>query len=249
MDPSNYQSFEDLFDEIENSSIKKIRGQELACISKLAFYNGTKLKEIPELQVRDVVNQVGNVLKSIKKFKKEIILTDESISAIQKHIVDMQKKNPRLVMRRAPLFPSYKSEKTIREHLKEFDTKYSEIKSAGINCYVANNKMSFKRSGEFYKAGANKLRTTERQFRARANKKNIPSGQDVIDNRCADKIMSLYEEAENLIKNDKPSKQRAKEILKESQKTANKIQNKEKRNNYGSLIPLIRSLLSPYINN
>ena len=70
MDTRDFQSFVQLFDRMEADSSLKGAGRQLSCIAKLIFYCGVKEGEIPELTIRDVIDQDGNIIRVIRKFEK-----------------------------------------------------------------------------------------------------------------------------------------------------------------------------------
>ena len=120
MNTIDFQSFMQLFDRMEADSSLKGAGRQLACIAKLIFYCGVKEGEIPELTIRDVIDKDGNIIRVIRKFSKPIMLTDDIERCIAKHIDEMNTRNPSLVKRRSPLFPSYPNTRKIKRHLKTF---------------------------------------------------------------------------------------------------------------------------------
>lgn len=243
MNPSNFKSFINLFVQIKNTSIKKVAGRELACISKLVFYCGLQKNEIPALNVRDVLDNSGVVVNTISKFKKEVYLVEEVRTDIREYVKEMENRNPALVKKLKPLFPSYRTVKTLGRHWEEFNTNYNEIKRAGVNYHIAKHKTKSKTPGEFYKQGSKHHRISSRQFYSKVSGKQIPSGQQIIEDRCVDEIMRLFEQAETIDKHDPKGKRKAKKLLKEFQEAVNKIKNKETRNTYGSLITNLQDLL------
>ena len=131
MDTHDFQSFMQLFDRMETNSSLKGAGRQLACIAKLIFYCGIKEGEIPELTIRDVIDKDGKIIRIIRKFSKPIMLTDEIERCIAKHIEEMNIRNPSLVKRRSPLFPSYPNTRKIKRHLKSFGTTSHSNPSCG----------------------------------------------------------------------------------------------------------------------
>ena len=183
MNTIDFQSFMQLFDRMEADSSLKGVGKQLACIAKLVFYCGIKEGEIPELTIRDVIDKDGNIIRVIRKFGKPIMLTDEIERCIAKHIDEMNTRNPSLVKRRSPLFPSYPNTRKIKRHLKTFGTTHTQIHHAGIHYYYQKGLAAGRSKGWIYESGSKQKRISIRQFQAVALNSKIPAGVSV-DNRC-----------------------------------------------------------------
>ena len=173
-----------LFDRMEADTSLKGAGRQLACIAKLIFYCGIKEGEIPELIIRDVIDKDGKIIRVIRKFSKPIMLTDEIERCIAKHIDEMNTRNPSLVKRRSPLFPSYPNTRKIKRHLKTFGTTYMQIHHAGIHYYYQKGLAAGRSKGWIYESGSKQKRISIRQFQAVALNAKIPAGVS-IDNRCS----------------------------------------------------------------
>jgi len=193
MNTSDYQSFVQLFDQMETDLSLKSKGRQLACIAKLVFYCGVKEAEIPELTIRDVLDKNGNIIRVIGKFDKPITLTDELAECIARHIKEMGSRNPSFIKRRSLLFTAYPNTKKIKRHLKSFGTTYTQIHHAGIHYYYRKGLAAGRSKGWIYESGRKQKRISMRQFQAVATGNKIPAGVPV-DNRCADEIVRLYKE-------------------------------------------------------
>ena len=168
-----------LFDRMEADSSLKGAGRQLACIAKLMFYCGIKEGEIPELTIRDVIDKDGNIVRVIRKFKNPIMLTDEIERCIAKHIDEMNNRNPSLVKRRSPLFPSYRNTRKIKRHLKTFGTTHTQIHHAGIHYYYQKGLAAGRSKGWIYESGSKQKRISIRQFQAVALNSKIPAGVSI----------------------------------------------------------------------
>jgi hypothetical protein len=242
MNSSEWQSFAHLFDRMVTDSSLKGAGKQLACISNLVFYCGVQEGEIPELLIRDVLDNEGNIITEIHKFEKPIFLTDEVAESITRHIDEMSSRNPSLVKRRSPLFPAYQNTRKLRRHWKSFGTTYTQIHHAGIHYYNQIGLSAGELKGRIYESGSLQKRISERQFQAVALNQKIPPGRSV-DGRCVDEIWVLIEQAERMNKNDPNAKKEARRILAEFNKTVRKIRSADLRERYGSLRTNIDTLL------
>ena len=63
MNLSGWQSFGHIFDRMVIDPSLKGAGKQLACISKLVFYCGVQEREIPELLIRDVLDNEGDIIR------------------------------------------------------------------------------------------------------------------------------------------------------------------------------------------
>ena len=242
MNSIDFQSFVQLFDRIETDSSMKSAGKQLACISKLVFYCGVQEGEIPELLVRDVLHNDGNIIKVIHKFDKPIVLTDEVAESIARHIEEMGGRNPTLVKRWSPLFPAYRNTRKLRRHWKALGTTYIEIHHAGIHYYNRMGLTDGKPKGQIYETGGRQKRISERQFQAVALNSKIPDGRSV-DDRCIDEIVILMDQAGRINKKDPNAKMVARRILEKFDNAVRKMRSSELREQYGSLrFNLITSL-------
>jgi len=207
---------------------------QLACISKLVFYCGVQQGEIPELLIRDVLDNDGNIIRVIGKFAKEIFLTNQVAESIARHIEEMKRRNPSLVKRRSPLFPAYRNARKLRRHWKSFGITYTQIHHAGIQYYNHMRLAAGKPKGQIYESGRLQKRISERQFQAVVLNSKIPPGRSV-DDRCIYEILSLMEQAERINKKDPNFEIEARRILAKFDETVQKIRLSELREQYGSL--------------
>jgi hypothetical protein len=223
-----------LFDRMETDSSMRGAGMQLACISKLVFYCGVQQREIPELLIRDVLDNNGNIIKVIRKFDKPIVLEDEIAESIASHIDEMKRRNPSLVKRRSPLFPAYRNTKKLRRHWKSFGITYTQIHHAGIHYYNQKGLSAGELKGRIYETGSGQKRISERQFQAVALNSKIPAGRSV-DDQCIDVILSLMEQAERINTKNSNAQKEARRILAKFDETVQKIRLSELREQYGSL--------------
>jgi len=166
-----------LFEQIENTTLKGVKGNQLACISRLVFYCGLRRKEIPSLKIRDVIDRAGKIISSIRTFKKEIMLTDNMSTEMQKYINDLRKKSPSLVNRTSWLFPHYRNERQLHRHWQEFNIKYINILHAGIKYYYSTARSTKIDKKIIFAEGSRQLRVSERQFSAIVSGKIIQAGR------------------------------------------------------------------------
>jgi hypothetical protein len=230
----NFYNFMQLFDRMEADSSMKVAGKQLACISKLVFYCGIQQGEIPELLIRDVLDNDGNVIKVIRKFDKPIALTDEVAESIARHIKEMGGRNPSLVKRRSPLFPAYPNTRKIRRHWKSFGTTYTQIHQAGIHYYNQMGLVDSKPKGQVYETNSLQKRISKRQFQAVALNSKIPAGRSV-DGRCIDEILSLFDQAAHINKKDSEARKETQLILAKFDEIIQKIRSTGLRQQYASL--------------
>ena len=217
MDTSDFQSFMQLFDRMEADLSLKGAGRQLACIAKLIFYCGVKEGEIPELSIRDVIDKDGKIIRIIRKFSKPIMLTDDIERCIAKHIDEMNTRNPSLVKRRSPLFPSYPNTRKIKRHLKTYGTTHTQIHHAGIHYYYQKGLAAGRSKGWIYENGSKQKRISIRQFQAVALNSKIPAGVSV-DNRCVDEIIRIFDAAERMDKNGSNAKNETARLIKKYKK-------------------------------
>jgi hypothetical protein len=234
MSNTDHQSFMHLFDRMETDSSIMSAGKQLACISKLAFYCGVQQGEILKLLIRDVLDNGGNIIKVIRKFEKEIFLTREVAESIVVHIAEMGSRNPSLVKRRSPLFPSYPNTRKLKRHWKSFGITYLQIHHAGIHYYYQKGLAAGRSKGLIYETGGRQKRISARQFQAVALNAKIDDRKS-SDGRCVDEIMVLYEQAERLNKKDPNARRKALHILEKFDETIRKIRSGQLLEEYGSL--------------
>ena len=241
---TNYalQNFNQLIVRIETAPTLKFAGKQLACISKLVFFCGVQPPEIPKISIRDVIDNDGNTIRTISKFDKPIFLTDEVAESMDRHIKDMSGRNPTLVKRRSPLFPSYRNTRKLRRHWKSFGITYLQIHHVGIHYYYQMGLAAGRSKGQIYETGGRQKRISARQFQAVALNSKIPAGRSV-DERCVGEIMRLEEQAEQLNKKDPNARREAQIILKKFHETVRKIRSDELREEYGSLRSKLDGLL------
>jgi integrase len=238
---SDPQSLVQLFDRMETDSSMMFAGKQLACISKLVFYCGVQQGEITKLLIRDVIDNSGNIIREIHKFDKSIFLTDDVAEFINRHIAEMGNRNPTLVKRRSPLFPSYRNTRKLRRHWESFGVTYLQIHHAGIHYYYQMGLAAGKSKGRIYETGGLQKRISARQFQAIALNTKISDGKSV-DDRCVEEIMRLEEQAEHLNKKDPNARSEAQHILEKFDETVRKIQSDELREEYGSLRSILQNI-------
>ena len=186
-----------LFEQIENTSARGVKGNQLACISRLVFYCGLRRKEIPVLKIRDVIDKDGKIIRNIQTFRKEIILNDEMAAEIQKYINGLSKQNPSLTNQTSWLFPSYRNERQLHRHWKKFNVKHIDIFHAGIKYYYSAARNNGIDDKIIFTTGSRQLRISEREFSAIVYGKKIQVGK-TPDEQSSDKIMVLLARAENI---------------------------------------------------
>jgi len=243
---SHFSDYIELFEQIENTSKRAVKGKQLACISRLVFHCGVRRHQVPELKIGDVMDTTGNIIRSIQKFDKEINLTDEMAAEIQNYLNDLKKQNPTLTNQSDWLFPDYRSEKKLERHWDEFGTKYIDIFHAGIKNYYSDARKAGKDEKNIFADGSRQLRISEREFEAVAYDKKIPAGK-TIDETCIETIIRLLDQAERMKKSDPNSKQKATDILNEFEETVKKFKSKKSREKYEAFRPRFHDLLNPYI--
>ena len=243
MDTYDFQSFIQLFDRMETHSSLNDDGRQLACISKLVFYCGIKEGEIPELTIRDVNDQEGNIIRVIPKFGKPIMLTKEIERCIAKNIDEMNNRNPSLVKRRNPLFPAYRNTRKIKRHLKIFGTTHTQIHHAGIHYYYQKGLAAGRSKGWIYENGSRQKRISIRQFQAVALNSKIPAGVSV-DNRCVDEIIRIFDAAERLDKNDPNVNNVSANLIKKYKKVLECFRSKDLKKIYENELSRLESIFS-----
>ena len=63
---SSFKASCSFFDRMEADLSLKGIGKQLSCIAKLIFYCGVEGGEIPELTIRDVIDQDGKIIRVIR---------------------------------------------------------------------------------------------------------------------------------------------------------------------------------------
>ena len=247
MNTSDYQSFVQLFDQMEGDSSLKGAGRQLACIAKLVFYCGVKEGEIPELTIRDVLDKNEKIIMVIRKFDKPITLTDELAECIARHIKEMGSRNPSFVKRRSPLFPAYRNTRKIKRHLKTFGTTYTQIHHAGIHYYYRKGLAAGRSKGWIYKSGSRQKRISARQFQAVATGNKIPAGTS-IDKKCIRKILSIFDKAQTIQHDDPSAKYRASCLIDEYNQILQSIRSEYYRKLYEAELPTLQLTLAPFLN-
>ena len=237
------QSVMQLFDRMEADLSLKGIGKQLSCIAKLIFYCGVKEGEIPELSIRDVIDQDGKIIRVIRKFSKPIMLTDEIERSIARHIEEMNTRNPSLVKRRKPLFTSYPNTRKIKRHLKTLGTTYMQIHHAGIHYYYQKGLAAGRTKGWIYENGSRQKRISIRQFQAVALNAKIPAGLSV-DNRCVDEIIRIFDAAERLDKNVPGAKNETALLIKKYKKVLGRFRSKNLKKIYEKELSRLISMLS-----
>ena len=246
MDMSDLQSFVQLFDRMEADSSLKGTERQLTYIAKLVFYCGVKEGEIPELTIRDVIDNDGNIIRTIRKFDKPITLTDELAECIARHIKEMGSRNPSFVKRRSPLFPAYPNTKKIKRHLKTFGTTYTQIHHAGIHYYYRKGLEAGRSKGWIYKSGSRQKRISVRQFQAVALNSKIPAGVPV-DNRCIEEIVTILDGAERLDKNAADVKNKATQMIDEYKRVLKRFRSKTLKESYQKELLRLKATLAPFL--
>ena len=243
MDAVDFQSFIQLFDRMETHSSLKGIGKQLSCIAKLIIYCGVKEGEIPELSIRDVLDKDGKIIRVIPKFGKPIMLTDEIERCIAKHIDEMNTRNPSLVKRKSPLFPSYPNARKIKRHLKIFGTTHTQIHHAGIHYYYQKGIVAGRTKGWIYENGSKQKRISIRQFQAIALNSKIPAGVSV-DNRCIDEIIRIFDAAAHLNKNDPDAKKETALLIKKYKKVVQQLRSENLKKIYEKELSRLETILS-----
>ena len=237
----------DLFDRIETGLKTEFEGKQLACISKLVFYCGVQAKEIPELRIRDVVGKDGEIIRRIKvKGGRDINLNGAAFKAVQDYIADLRNRKPSLMQGQERLFPDYPNIDKLKRDWKRFGLNYRIIKEAGYVHYRDSEKKKGTSEALINKKGAEQLRVTTRQFRAVVTGNKIPAGVPV-DNRCADEIVRLYGEAQNLDKGAPDAAEIAHSIMERYEGCLNRIRRDEVRERYDGFRPRFVKMLRPYL--
>ena len=243
---SNF-SIDRLLQQIENTDKKKVSQPELSCITQLVYYSGIRQKEAIDLRVLDVVDANGDVKAIIRNKKiiidkEPIIFPDQARNAVKAYLTIMKSKNPILVMKRKPLFPTYRTDRTLRRHWELTNTKFSEIREGGIKSHFTREGLNHEVLEKIYKEGSKIYRISPRQFYAVIANKKIQSGQIVYDDRCIVRMLEAWEQIQKINCNSPSAKNDAIKILDEANEAFGKIRNPEHRNNYKSLIDHISNI-------
>jgi hypothetical protein len=106
--------------------------EQLVCITRLVYLCGIQRQEIPQLTVGDVLDQKGNVVNSISKFRKPLPLNEWGKAELSAQLEDLAERDPRLSEPSARLFPDYPNVKKLYRHWKKVGIFYWEILHEGI---------------------------------------------------------------------------------------------------------------------
>jgi site-specific recombinase XerD len=243
----NHLSINHLLQQIVKTDEKKVSQPELSCITQLVYYSGIRQKEIVDLRVLDVVDANGDVKTVIRNKiiitdKEPIIFPDQARNVIGAYLAIMESKNPILVMKRKPLFPTYRTDRTLRRHWEKIHIKFSEIREGGIKSHFTRESLNHDVLEKIYKEGSKIYRISPRQFYAVIANKKIQSGQIVYDDRCIVRMLEAWEQIQKINCNSPSAKNDAIKILDEANEAFGKIRNPEHRNNYESLIDHISNI-------
>ena len=106
--------------------------EQLVCITRLVYLCGIQRQEIPQLAVGDVLDQNGNVVNSISKFRKRLPLNEWGKAELRAQLEDLAERDPRLLEPGASLFPDYPNERKIHRHLKKAGLDFWNIRFEGM---------------------------------------------------------------------------------------------------------------------
>jgi hypothetical protein len=193
-----------------------------------------------------VADKNFNIIKTIKKFLKDIVIPDETAASIQHYVDDLKKLNPFLTKRRSPLFPSYLSERRLHRHWAAFDSKYIDILHAGINYYFLKALKSGETKKDIIDAGSIQLRISEREFEAVASNNKIPAGKS-IDDKCSENILELFEQAEHISNIDPRASSKAEAIMKKYERELKNFRSKTLFQSYREIRVDFERVLSPFL--
>jgi hypothetical protein len=235
----NSNEFDDLIQDIENTTIKTISVAQLVCITRLVYFSGIQQQEVPELRVLDVIDSSGNVKASIKKGSKPIILRQQAQAAIIAYLDGIRKRNPSLAMKRKPLFPAYKNTKKLQRDWAKFYTYYREIHKSGIKHHFLKRSKTGMPKMKIYEEGAEIFRITPRQYYARAEDKERPSGQYINDQKCMSILWKALERAESIDRKSPSAKKIADDILRDARAAVAKTQSSTSRQQHSYLFKTI----------
>jgi hypothetical protein len=240
------QEYFQLFDRIEAESKDRFQGKQLACISKLVFFCGVRQKEIPLIQVRDVIDHQFKIHNKISKFSKEIHVCEPARAAIEIYLSDLKRRSPRYLLRKHAFFPSYRNVEKLKRDWKKFGTRYSEILEAGHHHYYAEVMARGQRPTAAFEFGGKQMRVTSRQFMAVVTGNKISAGTSV-ETRSVTNILRLFERAEFLKKDDPDVKILARGMMMEFEENLRSIRNEELRASYAKLRVRLENTLSDYL--
>lgn len=249
----NLQQFNNLLKNIEESV--KISRPELICITQLVFHCGIIQIEIIGLRVLDVVDAGGNVKDVIKNKKVlikkskgkilEIILSEQAKHAIEGYLAVKEQKNPALVMKRKPLFPSYRNDRKLRRHWKDFNTNFNEIRHGGMKFHYSNIIKEGTPLSQTYLKGGKIFRVWPREYYAIVANKRIRPGIDVNDEKQINELFKQLEDAERIDPNNPSVQSQAAEIINKANEALSKIRNDRTRRDYASILNNIIKNLPP----
>jgi integrase len=107
--------------------------EQLVCIIRLVYVYGIQRQEIPQLTVGDVLDQNGNVVNSISKFRKPLPLDDWAKAEIRAQLEELaDREEPQMLVPSASLFPDYPNERKIHRHLKKAGLAFWNIRFEGM---------------------------------------------------------------------------------------------------------------------
>jgi hypothetical protein len=237
------ENFDNLLRKIKAQGMDPFSQDQLICISQLVFYSGIGKIEIIDLLVGDVIDRHGNITGSINKFKKAIIITEDSQRALRDYLKAPKDRHLRLLKRKNPLFPGFRNAKKLERAWKAVDTHYCEILDSGIEQHHMTCLSRERRSGDAVAATADHFRHSRRSIAAHIAGKPIrPGNFDVIK-----ESMKLLEQAELLERGDPPSMMKAKEINLKFCEIQKKAQSPTQRKEIKTIRPFIKEALDPYL--
>ena len=236
----------DLLKEIETKSEDEFEAKQLICISMLVYYCGTERSEIPKLKVRDLIDKAGRVTLTINRFAKPIQLNLETSAAIQCYYNDFKTRKPTLTKRRNPLFPSFQSESGVYRVWKTYNTKYMDIRHAGMkHFYMKCLSSGMDRKGILNKGGK-QFRVTCRDFEAVALDRKIKAGVSV-DDKLTNIFLESHDKAGRLVGNDPAVQIEAATIIKDFDKDAKKIKVLKNNKKYQDFRKMLLDQLSSHL--
>ena len=237
----------DLFKEIEAKAKNDFEAKQLMCISMLVYYCGIRRGEIPNLEVKDVIDKAGQVSVTIDRFKKKLIkLNCETSAAIQSYYNDLKSRNPTLAKRRSPLFPSLQNESKLRRVWKAYNTKFIDIRHAGIKDYYKKCLSSGMDRKSILNKGEIQYRITGRELEAVALDNKIPPGESP-DAKLTKIFIESSDRAGRLDGNDSAVQREAATIINDFDKHAKKIKLLKQNKKYQYFRNMLLDQLSPHL--
>ena len=236
----------DLFEEIEAKSKNKFEAKQLICISMLVFYCGIRRGEIPRLVVKDVIDGDGQVTLVINRFAKPIKINSETSAAIQSYYNDLKTRSQTLAKRRSSLFPSFQNESKLRRVWKAYNTKFIDIRHAGIKDYYKKCLSSGMDRKSILNKGEIQYRITGRELEAVAFDRKIEPGVSA-DAKLEKIFIESSDRAGRLDGNDSGVQREAETIINDFDKHAKKIKLLKQNKKYQYFRNMLLDQLSPHL--